>query len=79
MGYLNIYDEMKVLYHFPRGLNLKKSGFQLFVQNPHTSCNLKQVTLSNTCHSEMFTLSNPWHSKQVTLSNMSHWKVVTWI
>ena len=83
MGYLDIYDEMKVLDHIPHGLKLEKSGFQLqnklFVQNPGTSWNLKQVTLSNTCHSEMVTLSNPWHSKQVTLSNTRHWKVVTWI
>jgi hypothetical protein len=28
MGYLNIYDEMKVLDHIPHGLELEKLGFQ---------------------------------------------------
>jgi hypothetical protein len=29
MGYLDIYEEMKVLEHIPHGLELEKLGFQL--------------------------------------------------
>ena len=59
LGYLDIYDDMKILDHIPYGLALENSGFQLFVQNPGTSRQWKQVTLSNICHWEIVTLSNP--------------------
>ena len=70
MGYLDIYDEMKVLDHFPHGLNLEKSGFQiqnqLFVQNPRNSCQEKLVTQSNTRQEKQVTQSNMCQEKMVT-------------